>query len=297
MMLPMLSGLLFALWFLLSVWLLAPDSARLPLPGNNNLKVDLTSGLRLEGLRAQAKAKGGQLSPKELQGVVLISLLVSAGLALLLENPLLVIIGLVAGLYLPKFIIEKKRRHNRYRLIKKLTDPMHLLLSRLPDQQNITKAMEQTRDELQDSQVRKLFEGYLKDVAIGGSVQEALLNLQKKVSLRKYDNLLEYLIQAHYEGFTAEALQALNKALEAIEFDLRAIEKVKEKSRAKKKELYISLGIAWMFPFVLSMANTGEHNIYLETIAGKVLMLFYIAGSLYVLLKGEEYLSLNLDEL
>jgi len=296
-MLPILTGLMCRLWSTLAVGLLAPAAAKMPFPGKKQIKVDLLTSLQLDKYQTRAAAIGWQVTPKELILLMGTTLLTAVALAIVLDNPLVAAIGSALGIYLPKYIIEKKRRNNRYRLISKLTDPMRMILSRLPDQHNITKAVEQTRDEVLDEPVRNLLNGYLQDVAIGGSVQEALVNLQRKVSLRKYDILVEYLIQAHYEGFTHEALQALGKSIEAIEFDLRAIEKVKEHSRAKKKELYISLAVAWFFPFILSMASSGVENIYLETPAGKGLTLLYIIGSLYVLFKGEEYLSLNLDEL
>jgi hypothetical protein len=92
-------------------------------------------------------------------------------------------------------------------------------------------------------------------------------------------------------------MKALDKAVEAIEFDLRAIEKVKEQSKLKKKKLYTSLGTAWLFPLILSFVNTGQTNVYMNTISGKILILMYVLGSLYVFCKGEEYLSLNLDEI
>lgn len=296
-MIPILTGLLFGLWFLFVNWIYAPFANRITLPSRKRVKVDLFVRLNLDNYQAQAEAIGWQVTRRELIFIFLFTLFTATTLAIMIRNPLVVVVGVVTGVYFPKFLIEKKRLNNRINLLNKLTDPMRMLLSRLPDQQNITKAMEQTRDEVVDERVRDLLDGYLKDVAIGGSVHEALLNMKRKVSLRKYDILVEYLVQAHYEGFTAEALQALSKAIEAIEFDLRAIDKVKEHSRTKKRGLYTSLGVAWFFPFILSLANTGDKNIYLETMAGKVLILLYIMGSLYVVLKGEEYLSLNLDEL
>jgi len=296
-MLPLVTGLLFSLWFLFAYRLLASPAAKVVVPGRKLKGIDFLARLPLDSYQAQAEAIGWRIARKELVFLIVFTFLLAVALAILVHNPLVVVVGVIAGFYGPKFLIEKKRHNDRIYLLSRLTDPMRMLVSRLPDLQNITKAMEQTRDEIGDERVRELFDGYLKDVAIGGSVHEALLNLKRKIKLRKYDIFVEYLIQAHYEGFTAEALQALSKAIEAIEFDLRAMEKVKETSRNKKRSLYSSLGIAWFFPFILSMANTGTKNIYLETVPGKILILGYIVGSLYVLIKGEEYLSLNLDEL
>jgi len=295
-MVSLVVAFMFSVGFLLLVWAFffgKPESSA----GGMRGRIDLYARLKLGEYQEQALAIGWQLTKNELIAIIILAFILGIILALVMRNPFVVVVGIVAGLQLPKFLIEKKRLSNRINMLSKLVDPLRMVLSRLPDMQNITKVIEITKAEILDKRVRDLFEGYLKDVAIGGSVQEALLIMKKKVALRKFDIVVEYLLQAHYEGFTAEALKALNKAIEAIEFDLRAIEKVKEQSRNKKKSLYASLGMAWFFPFILSMANTGDRNIYLETLPGKILLLFYIIGSLYVFLKGEEYLSLNLDEL
>lgn len=289
-------ALLVSLGFVILVWIITfswAEGAR----GRSKLKVDLYTRLQLDRYTQQAEAIGWQLTRKELIAIVVMTLLLGFVLAIVMRNPLVVVVGVATGFQLPKLLIEKKRLSNRITLLTKLIDPLRMVLSRLPEQQNITRVIEQTIADIVDRRVRDLFEGYLKDVAIGGSVHDALIIMKRKVNLRKFDVVVEYLIQAHYEGFTLEALKALNKAIEAIEFDIRAIEKVKEISRAKKKSLYASLGMAWFFPFILSMANTGEKNIYLETVPGKVLLLLFVVGSLYVVIKGEEYLSLNLDEL
>lgn len=195
------------------------------------------------------------------------------------------------------FIFTWLASRKRANMIMKLTDPLRMLISRLPEQKNITKAMEAARDEVSEPLIRQLFTEYLRDVTIGGSVNEALQNMKGKVKLRKFHIFIDTLIQSHYDGFTAEALNALEKAVEAIEFDLRIIEKVRIKNALKKKNLYSALGVAWLFPLILSMANTGPKNVYLHTLQGKVLLFLYLLGSIYVFVKGEEYLSVRLDEL
>lgn len=297
MLIPFLSGVLTAFWFLFVLRYLGLNGDRSGITWKRRIRIQLAERFNPDRYQGQAAKTGHGVTRKELVFVFFFSASVAAIIAVLINNPLVLIIGIAAGWYLPGFLIEQKKQYYRAKMISTLTDPLRMLLAKLPDQQNIAKALERTRNETGDEEVRRLLDGCLQDAAIMGSIQEALLNLKKRVALRKIDIFLDYLVQANYEGFTAEAMQALNKSLEAIEYDLRAIGKVKEQSRAKKRALYSSLAVTWLFPLILSMANTGEKNIYLETAAGKVLMLFYITGSLYVVIKGEEYLSLNLNEL
>lgn len=205
--------------------------------------------------------------------------------------------SLLTRVSIPHFVYEKISCRKRLNLIIKLTDPLRMLISRIPDQKNITKAIEATRNEISEPLIAEIFNEYLQDVTIGGSVSDALLNMKRRIKLRKFHIFIDTLIQAHYEGFTAEALNALEKAVEAIEFDLRTIEKVKIQNALKKKNLYGALGVSWLFPFILSMANTGSTNTYLHTVQGKVLLFFYVVGSIYIFVKGEDYLNLRLEEL
>lgn len=283
MIIPLINTMLVGTWFVFAVLYLNP-TAKKPF----NLFSNQDSLIR-SSYRFNIKNRLPLITSASWVSAILISIMT--------ENIFLLAAGLAAGAYLPGFFIEKKRRGQRIRIITKLVSPLRLLISRLPDQNNITKAIELTRNEIIDDEIRNIFSNYLKDVNICGNVHDALLNMKDSVSLSKFDVFIEYLLQTHYEGFTKESLNALSKSVEAIEFDLRAIEIVNEKSRTKKRNLYTALAVSWMFPVILSFANTGQRNVYLHTTAGKILILFYVVGSLFVYLKGEEYLTLNLDEL
>lgn len=294
--LPYLTGLLWTGWFLF-VYTLFNIQRKKRLSTKAKLKRLIYETMKVEKLQYEAKAIGWKITNNEFAIIIILSFFLTMALALVTKNPFILMIGFFLGVYLPRFLIEKKRHSLRLNLINKLIDPMRLLLSRLPEQQNITRAVEMTRDEIADKEIKEILDDYLRDVNIGGSIRDALLNMKRRVNFRKFDLYVENLIHAHYEGFTAEAINALDKAVQAIEFDLRAIEKVKEQSKEKKKKLYLAMAIAWLFPIILSFVSTGANNIYLQTMPGKILILFYVIGTIYVFIKGDEYLSLNLDEL
>lgn len=238
-----------------------------------------------------------KIARKEFIMFCFITAICTLGLSLTLENPLLPGAGFITGIFLPPYLLARKRYQNRLHMLTNLTDPLHLLVSRLPDQQNLTKTIEITRDEVSDPNIHRLLDGYVKDVGICGSTQEALYSLGKEVGWRKFDIFLENLVLAHHEGFTGQAISALSKSVQAMEEDLQAIEKVRMQSAARKKKLYFSLGIAWLFPLILSLSNTGHNNVYLHTWPGKVLIFFYAVCTPLIFVKGEEYLSLKLEEI
>ncbi len=294
--LPFLTGMLCACWFLL-VYLLFSLPRKRKMPTKLRLQRFFYETMQVENFQNEAKAIGWKITKREFLLLIILNVFLTLAVAVVTHNLFILITGFVVGVYLPSFLIEKKRQSLRFNLISKLVDPLRLLLSRLSEQQNITRAVEMTRDEIVDKEIKEIFNGFLRDVAIGGSVRDALFNLKKRVNFRKFDLYVEHLLYAHYEGFTVEAISALDKAVQAIEFDLRAIQKVKEQSREKKKKLYLALGLAWFFPIILSFVSTGEANIYLHTLPGKIVIFCYVLGTIFVYIKGEEYLSLNLDDL
>lgn len=294
-MVPIITGILFGLGFIFTFFLFSEGKELTR--NKNKIKYNLVHTLKLDNYQNEASAVGWQVSKQELLIFICMAIVITLLVSMLTNNPLVLIVGLIAGIYFPNFIITKKRKARKMALISKLTDPLRMLLSRIPDQQNITRAIEVIKDETTDENIKKIFTDYLSEVAIGGSVRDALLGMKQAVRLRKFDVFIEHLLQAQYEGFTSNAMKALDKTVEAIEFDLRAIEKVKEQSKLKKKQLYTTLGTTWLFPPILSFVNTGYTNVYLNTVAGKILILMYFLGTLYIVEKGEEYLSLKLDEL
>jgi hypothetical protein len=226
-----------------------------------------------------------------------IALMGAGMLALWIHNPLLLISGFAAGIYLPKFFLNMRRRSKRLSLMEKLVDPLRILISRIPDQGNLVRVLDQVRKEVRDESLREMLDGVLRDIGLGGGIQEALMRWRHQIDLRKFDTFIDLLIQAHLDGWTEPALKALDKAVEAMEWDSRASGTVKEKSRSKKKQLYGALAVSWVFPPVLSMVGIGAGNVYLDTLPGKLLIFAYFIGSIYVMIQGEDYLSLNVDEL
>jgi hypothetical protein len=221
-----------------------------------------------------------------------------AGLLSLWSRNLLILpVGFTAGIYFPKFLLEKRRRAKRLIIMEKLVDPLRILISRIPDQGNLARALDQVRREVRDETLREMLDEVLGDIGLGGGIQEALTRWKHHIELRNFDTFIDLLIQAHLDGWTEPALKALDKAVESMELDLRAIGTVKEKSRSKKKQLYGALAVSWVFPPVLSMIGVGTGNIYLDTVPGKLLIFAYLAGSMFVVVQGDHYLSLNVDEL
>ncbi|WP_418790310.1 type II secretion system F family protein [Phosphitispora sp. TUW77] len=239
---------------------------------------------------------GWNITSREFWGIVIFA--VGSGLLLsaLFKNPLIILAGILAGYYLPRLMIHRYRKRRQAALLTSIPDFGRILTARLVDHHSIVKAFEIIQNDVTEP-VKTLAADFLKDTGVGMGIPQALENLKARVALRKFDILAETLLIAHYEGYSSEALLAMEKAVEAIENDIKAVDMLEITSAKKKKELVYIVLASWAFPVILSFMNTGNVNVYLDTIPGKILMFSYLVSTLFVLIKGEEYLSLSLEEL
>lgn len=248
-------------------------------------------------LHSQAYAAGVNWGGRETKMVWLFSLSAACSLYLITGNLLLFGLGWLLTLILPTLIINNRRRRQRLETLMALTDSLRQLLARLPDQGSLSRAIEMVIESDGRGERTKILRQVLEELRLGSSVREAVVLWQNSIKLKKFDHVAETLIQANKDGWTPAALRALDKSVQSLEADLQAVLLVAQKAAGRKRQLYAALLMSWSFPVVLSMLDTGQKNLYLYSLPGKLLIFVYVAVSLYVVVKGQEYLSLNVEEL
>lgn len=284
-------ALLVLIWVLTAAALLLKPQRRLI-----KKKINLAKYFGYNQVSLEAKDLGWNITTKEFLGIVVFAILTGLILAIVFRNPLIIAAGLMAGYYTPRFVVQRFKKHERMALMNSIPDFGRILTARLVDHHSIVKAIEITQKDI-TGPMKPIAADFVKDVGVGLGVEPALENVKAKVSYRKFSTFIETLLIAHQEGYSAEALRALEKSIEAVENDVKAIEALQIATRKKKRELMYVVFAAWLFPVVLSFMNTDNANIYLDTLAGKILMFCYIVSTIIVLIKGEDYLSLKLEEL
>jgi Flp pilus assembly protein TadB len=225
------------------------------------------------------------------------SFVLSGFLFFLTKNALLFIAGWIFMGLLPSMLIKVKYQRQRLLLLEGLVDCLRQIIARLPDQGNFVRALELTVQGQLEPGIAVMLQEVIKDVSLGCSMEAALKHWRQSVRLRKFNHVVDTILQAHYEGWTKVAMDSMDKAVQAMEADLQAIKLAQQKSRSRKRQLYLTILTAWSFPLILSFLNSGGNNIYLCTLPGKVLVFAYVVGTFFVIVKGQEYLSLNVDEL
>ncbi len=248
-------------------------------------------------LHSQADAAGVSWGGRETKTVWILSLSVACGLYFITGNLLLFGVGWLLMLILPSLIINSRKRRQRLETLMALTDSLRQLLARLPDQGSLSRAIEMVIASDGRGERAKILGQVLEELRLGSSVRDAVALWKNTIKLKKFDHVAETLIQANKDGWTPAALRALDKSVQSLEADLKAVLLVAQKAAGRKRQLYAALLMAWSFPLILSMLDTGQKNLYLHSLPGKALTFAYVTVSLYVVVKGQEYLSLNVEEL
>ena len=292
MILSFLNAAILSLWLVItvSVMLTGGGSARQKNEGGYWDK-------ETDRLRRQADQAGVSWNSRETKTIWIASLSVASLLYLTTGNLMLFGIGWLMLLFLPRQLIQNRKHKQRLGALTALTDCLRQLLARLPDQGSLSRAMEMVVENDSLGESTGVLREVLEELHLGSHVKDAVGLWRRRVGLKKFDHVAETLVQANADGWTPAALKALDKSVEALECDLRAVLLVAQKAASRKKQLYMTIATTWSFPLILSMMDTGQKNPYLYTVPGKLLIFAYVSVSLYTVVKGQEYLSLQVDEL
>jgi hypothetical protein len=279
------------IWVILTWWLIFHNKVK-----RRDRNAMLEKYLKFQQIKKEAKEAGWDITINEFLAMVVFSMVVGVILAIFFKNPLIIFAGILIGYYLPRFIIQKIRKNQRMSILITIPDFGRILIARLLDHPSIITAMEITQHDIQ-GYIKEAVINFIKDVGVGRGVEEALDIMSIKIGFRKFNTFVETLLIAHQEGYSKQALRALEKCIEGIENDVKAIETIELTTKKKRRDLTIGVLAAWAIPALLSFMNTDNSNVFLDTIPGKVLIFSYIIASVYALIKGDEYLSIKIEEL
>lgn len=252
---------------------------------------------RIDRIRREAACAGVPWKTSHTLLLWLCSLLSAGLLFVLTHNELLFLSSWVLIGLLPSVLIQIKHGNQRIRLLEDLVACLRQIIARIPDQGGLIKAMEVTLQSGLDTQIEPILRDVIQEIGLGSGMAEALRLWKHQIQLRKFDKMADTLLQAHAEGWSPPAMKALNKAIQVMEADLKAIRLARQKSRQRKRQLYSMILTAWSFPMILTLLHVGEGNIFIDSQAGKFLIFAYVIGTMLTIVKGNEYLSLNVDEL
>jgi Flp pilus assembly protein TadB len=247
-------------------------------------------------IKKEAENAGLQLEQKEFVALVVGAIGIGIFIAVIINNIFYIIAGVIAGFYLPKFIVMQIRKRKRFALFSELPDSLKFIVARLIDYGSIPKAVEASLPDL-SSHIREPFEKFLNSIKINLTVEQALYELSKEIKIKKFTDFTETLFLAHTEGINQQSIATLNMIIDTMVEDVRAVKNLELMAKKDKKDLLVVIIVSWLIPVALSFLNPNNVNLFLDTLIGQVIMFLYFLTTIFVIVKGDEYISLNLDDL
>jgi len=259
-------------------------------------QMDIVKFFGYEEIKKEAESAGWQLERKEFLALVVTAVGTATFIALVIENVFYIIGGIVGGFYLPKFVVMQIKKHKRYSFFEALPDSLKFIVAKLIDYGSIPKAMESALPDIAPH-IREPFNKFVKSIKLNLTVEQALKELANEVKIRKFTDFTETLLLAHTEGINEHSVNTLNTIIDTMVEDVRAIKNIQIICKKDKQDVLVVLLVCWFIPIALSFLNSNNINLFLDTFIGQMIMFSYFLTTIFVVVKGDEYSSLDLDEL
>jgi len=290
---PILPGILAGLFTLIAGFLILNKPAT---SENPQSRLGFVKIFGYDQIKEEAESAGWQLEQREFVALVAGAIGIGIFIAVIIDNIFYIIAGVIAGFYFPRFVVMQIRKSKRFALFAELPDSLKFVVARLIDYGSIPKAVEASLPDL-SPQIRAPFEKFLNSIRINLTVEQALYELSKEIKIRKFTDFIETLFLAHTEGINQQSITTLNMIIDTMAEDVRAIKNLELMAQKDKKDLLVVIIVSWLIPVALSFLNSNNVNLFLDTFVGQIIMFLYFLTTIFVIVKGDEYISLSLDDL
>ncbi|RUT38683.1 hypothetical protein EJP82_26795 [Paenibacillus anaericanus] len=250
----------------------------------------------VHNLQSEANYDGVNLNKREYLIISLGSILVGVLIAYALHNYLFLAVSMTLSYMLPRYVVSKLKRNHRQKILFELPDNLKVFSSKLNDFPSVQTALEQSVPDMH-GETQKYFQEMLDDLKTGFSVESALIEIKKKIKIKRFDDFAEKLQVAVEQGFHERAIYSLKETGREMTADNLILKEMQIKSRKDMRNLFIITAMSWSMPVILSGVNTDNSNVFLDTLYGQIYIVSFVLITVYAIVKAEDYLALNLDEL
>lgn len=261
-----------------------------------NLQGKLSKVLGFDNVQSEFENVGWRLNFREYLLIVGFSSLIGLGIAYFVGNIFLVIAGITCSFLLPRYIVLKVKKKKRMALLIELPDNLKILTSKLLDFPSVQAAIEAALPDM-TGETRKVFERVYASLSVSISIDRALGEAAEVIKMQKFTNYIEKLIVTNTNGFHHESIKSLKQTIDGIVFDIRTITQLEVKNRSKKRTFWVVVLGTWVMTFMVSKLNTDSTNIFVDTWYGQIFVASLFASTMFSIVKADDFLSLNLDEL
>lgn len=258
--------------------------------------IELASFLGYDKVKADAENAGISLNAKEFIQIAGISAVVGILIAVLIHNMFFIAAGIYLSFMVPRFIFMKLKRRKRTNILFELPSKMKLYVSKLSDFPSLELALENALPDIH-GETRASFEKAYNGLTLKLPPAVVIAEWRKEIRIKKFTDFTDKLLMAHEEGFTERSIKSLNETAAGMGSDVKLLKTIQLKNKRKYRSLYMTIAVAWLIPIMLSTMNSQNGNVFLNTIHGQIFIALLFMVSIYSIVKGDDYLSLNLEEL
>lgn len=283
--------IIFLVWFI-ALLLVLPRTQK-----NRSVKGNVfVSALGYEKVREEAEGVGWRLNVKEFMMISLLAVGICVVISMFIKNFFFIIAGFFLSFYAPRYVVLKIKKKKRMDILKELPDNLKILTSKLMDFPQLQQALNASISDM-NGQTKEMFELVKNGLDLGLKPEVVLFEMAQKVKVNKFYDYVEKLLMANTDGYTEQAIKSLKESIEAMSFDITEINALDIKKKKEKKDFIIIVACCWAMPVLVSGLNAENGNIFLDTWWGQLYIVSFFVSTIYAIVKGDDYLSLNLDEL
>lgn len=254
-----------------------------------------------EQLNQEASSAGIKFKLQHYVAVIVISIALGAVVGYYTNNFLYTIAGLAVGMIVPRIVIDTYKYNRRRDTLLNIPGNARLLVSKLSDCKSLEKALAMSIP-LMTGPTRPIFERLHTALQLKVPVDRALLQIQREIKFKKFDELAEKFLMGYKDGYHARSIQSIRKTIEEITADARLLQEVDMKNKDARMMPYLNFLLCFGFPFLcwymeLQLAEEISQVLTLDTPIGKIAMASMTVTAVIGLWKKDKYLRLNLDGL
>lgn len=261
-----------------------------------NANMEILHAFGYQKIRKEAKEAGIDISPKDFLYLIIISLSICIVLTILVKSIIFIVAGAIIGFFIPRLIFRKIKFRKRRELLYELPSNMKMLVAKLKDFNSIERALGVALPDMY-GETKKHFERAYHGLVVKEPIADVMREWQESVRLNKFTDFTDKLLIANEQGFHEKTLSSLKESIEYIGYDVQLIKKEESKTRKRYQRLYTVIGASWAIPAALSTMNVDNANIYLDTFWGQIYTCIFFLATIFCIVKGDEYLTMRLDDL
>lgn len=266
-----------------------------PTNGEDGAKLDLYRFFQYDKIRNEAEIAGVNLTRREFISIILLSVGSGIIVSIMFNNLLYIIVGIISGFYVPRYFVVRNKRRKRLSLFTNLPEALSMINSRTLSL-GYVRAVEASYNDMAKD-VRPYFEDFIQSINATIPFNQAMMNLAAQIRFKKFQEYVAQVIMAKDAGFKDVAVENIADQINLFREDLRAVEQIKLESRAEKRNVFMVVGINMALPIILNILNPRYYTLFFHTFLGQFLLFFTFITCIFVILKGGEVLTLDLDKI